>query len=414
MKILHVNYTDLVGGRFTGYYMQQYLDDSYSVEMAVWDKRSKCDSVKIIPPNNTFLHVIIDRLIKFSSRFGLDRLLGFGGYAMQKESYFKEADIVHIHLIHNFSNFSILSLPQISNSKPLVWTLHDPWAFTGGCEHSFDCNKWMSGCKGFCPHPRAKSLFMHHISNFHWNVKKKVYSKTKMSLVVASQWMYEKVEKSPLLKHFPCYQIPFGIDLNKFKPLSKCECKSLLGIPENHKVIAFRDNGLKSDRFKGMKYLMEALKIFSSEIPVTLLIFENGEGFKVLGSKFNIVTTGWIDGDDLIVGLSAADVFVMPSIQESFGLMAVEAMACETPVIVFDGTALPYVIKSPLGGISVPSKDIQALSNAIKQLIEDDQLRYEIGKNGRHIVENNYSIELYIKRHVELYNKIIVNYNKNI
>jgi len=75
-----------------------------------------------------------------------------------------------------------------------------------------------------------------------------------------------------------------------------------------------------------------------------LLILQDGKGFSALSPKYGVVTPGWIDGEDLAIALSAADVFVMPSIQEAFGLMAVEAMACGTPVIVFDGTALPGVI----------------------------------------------------------------------
>jgi glycosyltransferase involved in cell wall biosynthesis len=156
-----------------------------------------------------------------------------------------------------------------------------------------------------------------------------------------------------------------------------------------------------------MNWLMEALNVYKPQKPTTLLIFEDGKDFKVLSPKYSVITTGWIDGVDLADALSAADVFVMPSIQEAFGLMAVESMACGTPVIVFEGTALPDVIKSPLGGIAVPAKDSVALAGAIKRLLDDDDLRSELGGQARQLAEREYSFPLYVQRHIKLYEEVI-------
>lgn len=413
MKILHINYTDLVGGRFNGYLMSQMLKDPYDSQMAVWVKKSNIDSVHQIPPKNKNLWNVLNRFMILTSRLGLDRLVGFGGWSLIKQPYFKKSDIIHVHLIHNFSNFSILTLPIMSKLKPVVWTLHDPWAFTGGCEHSFDCNKWQTGCSFKCPYPRATSLFQSYIPYFHWKIKQYIYKKSDITLVVASEWMKEKVKMSPLLKHFDCNLIPFGIELQQFKPLSKLDSKKKLGIPINHKVIAFRDSGLKNDKFKGLKWLKKALELYDVNEPTTLLILEKGESFMSLAGKFNIVCLGWIDGNDLVTALSAADVFVMPSIQESFGLMAVESMACGTPVIVFEGTALSSIIKAPQGGLTVPSKDSLGLAKAIFYLLDNDNLRTNMGIKAREIVENEYSDDLYVKSHISLYKQVIANKKNN-
>jgi glycosyltransferase involved in cell wall biosynthesis len=82
-------------------------------------------------------------------------------------------------------------------------------------------------------------------------------------------------------------------------------------------------------------------------------------------------------------------------------------MACGTPVIVFEGTALPDVIKAPLGGLAVPAKDSRALAVAIKQLLENDELRCKLGKQARQIAEREYSFSQYVKRHISLYDKAI-------
>ncbi len=376
-------------------------------EMAVWKKQSEETFVKQIPPNNRLAWLLWSRTMMLFSRFGLDRLVGFGGWILRKNSYFKSADIIHLHLIHNFSNFSIFSLPFISKLKPVVWTLHDPWAYTGGCEHSFDCNKWQNGCSVPCPHPRATSLFQKSAPNLHWKIKKYLYSKSTITLVVSSDWMLERVKKSPLMKDFDCIKIPFGIDLKQFKLLEKFKAKSKLGIPTNHKVIAFRDSGLKKDKFKGLRWLKDALEVYEVNEPTTLLIFEKGDDFKFLENKFNVICLGWIDGDELVTALSAADIFIMPSIQESFGLMAVESMACGTPVIVFEGTALPSIVKHGIGGIVIPLKDTKALAEGILNILNDNDLRLKMSAQARKIVEDNYNEDQYVESHIELYKKVI-------
>ena len=410
MRILHINYTDTVGQRFNGFRLSQKLKAKVVSEMAVWKKHSEETFVKQIPPKSRFAWLLWNRTMMLFSRLGLDRLVGFGGWVLRRQSYFKSADIIHLHLIHNFSNFSIFSLPFISKLKPVVWTLHDPWAFTGGCEHSFDCNKWQNGCSAPCPHPRATSIFQKSAPYFHWQLKKYLYSKSTITLVVSSDWMLERVKKSPLMKDFDCIKIPFGIDLKQFKLLDKSKAKSKLGIPRNHKVIAFRDSGLKKDKFKGLRWLKDALELYQGNEPTTLLIFEKGADFKFLENKFNIICLGWIDGDELVTALSAADIFIMPSIQESFGLMAVESMACGTPVIVFEGTALPSIVKHGIGGLVIPLKDTKALAEGICNILNDNDLRVRMSAQARKIVEDNYNEEKYIESHIELYKKVIAKF----
>jgi len=387
--------------------MQKSLDSSYNVEMAVWNRAAQSSHVHQMPPVHPLLHFFTQNIVRLDCRIGLEGLTGYSGYILPNCDYFKQADVVHLHLIHNYANFSILSLPMLSRLKPIVWTIHDPWAMTGGCVHSFDCNRWLTGCVPPCPHPRRRSPFQYYIPYLHWKIKKWVYQRSDMTLIVASQWMQDRIKSSSLLHHLPCYRIPFGIELDVFKPRSKRECRKRLGIAVDHKVIAFRDVGLESDQFKGMRYLMEALKIYEPSEPTCLLIFEDGKGFKILSPKYSVITPGWIDSENLAVALSAADVFLMPSLQEAFGLMAVEAMACGTPVIVFEGTALPDVIKFPRGGLVVPARDSVALAGAIQQLLDDDDRRNELSKQARQIAECEYAFPLYVQRHISLYEEVI-------
>lgn len=384
--------------------MQESLGDAYKSEMAVWNKKSDSPHVHLLPPKNPLLHILANVIMKIGSRLGLDGLAGSSGWLLPFQDYFKRADVVHLHLIHGFSNFSILSLPMISHLKPIVWTIHDPWAMTGGCEHSFNCDRWVSGCSPKCPYPRCRSVFQSYTPWIHWRIKKAIYRRSDLTIIVASQWMRNRVFSSPLLKNFPCETIPFGVDLEVFRPRYKLSCRTHFGIPVGNKVIAFRDVGLKKDKFKGMRWLVDALNTYWPAEATTLLIFEDGEGFKELAPKYDIQAVGWLDGEKLALALAAADIFVMPSIQESFGLMAVEAMACGTPVIVFDGTALSDVIKPHLGGgVVVPAKDSKSLAEAIKLLLTNDKLRNNLSDKARRIAEKEYSLELYAQRHIKIY-----------
>lgn len=411
MNILHVSHTDLVGGRFTGYYMQHALGQAHSVEMAVWNRTADNPRVHALRPSHTFRRpVAVAR--RCDNRLGLEGLTGAGGWILPRREYFNRADVVHLHLVHNDAYFSVLSLPALSRAKPLVWTIHDPWAMTGGCLYPFDCDRWMSGCRYPCPYPRRRSLLQHHMPSLNWQIKKRVYQHSDLTLVVASRWMQERIQKSPLLSHLPCHLIPFGIDLQEFRPRNKAECRKMLGIRPDQKVMAFRDVGLSNDRFKGLRWLMEALALYQPREPVCLLVLGNGQDFQQFSPRYRVMTPGWIDDEQLPVALAAADIFLMPSVQEAFGLMAVEAMACGTPVITFDGTSLPDVIRAPQGGISVPAKDSAALAGAIEKLLEDDELRTRLGMQARQIAEQEYAFPLYIRRHLQLYTDVIERHHR--
>jgi glycosyltransferase involved in cell wall biosynthesis len=413
MKVLHLSDNDLIGGRFTGYYMQRAFDATeHQFEMAVWNRQSDSVSVNLLRPKHPLWARVINKIaVKTSEKLGLEGLTGLGSYLLTRKPYFQSADILHLHIIHNDEFFNILDLPRLSRLKPTVWTIHDFWAFSGMCIYPFDCMGLYTGCHGNCPYPRGKSVLRHYIPAAHWQVKKIAYEHSDIHLVVASRWLCERIQKSPLLKKIPITHIPFGIDLTQFRQRNKEAARAKLGIPQSDQVISTRaaskKHGYSSYLYKGIEWLREALEIYEPKKPTTLLVFQDSLEFEHLKGKYRIVNLRWADGDLLVDALSAADVFVMPSIQETFGLMAVEAMACGVPVVVFDGTSLPEVIQAPRGGLVVPSKDSAALASAFSTLLEDDELRYRISQTARALTEEQYNLFLYVQRHLSLYQEIL-------
>jgi len=229
MKVLHLSENDLIGGRFTGYYMRRAVDSKdHQFQMAVWNRQSSDASVHVIRPEYQFWARAINKVaVKASEILGLEGLTGLGSYLLTTKDYFKWADVLHMHIIHNGEYFNVLDLPRISRLKPTVWTIHDFWAFSGMCIYPFDCTGLYTGCHGNCPFPRGRSPLRRRIPSIHWQLKKHAYDHSNLNLVVSSRWLCERIQKSPLLKHFPLTLIPFGVDLEQFRRRNKEEARAL-------------------------------------------------------------------------------------------------------------------------------------------------------------------------------------------
>jgi glycosyltransferase involved in cell wall biosynthesis len=336
---------------------------------------------------------------------GLQALLNLTWLALPVTAFYQSADAVHLHLIQG-GDFSLLGLPLLTYLRPTVWTLHDPWVMTGHCVHPFGCERWLTGC-GACPDLTITYPLWYDTTALLWRIKRWIFVHSDLTLVVASQWMREHVARSPLLAHLPCHLIPFGVDLQVFSPQDQATCRARLGIPPQARVLAFRA-GRPEDRFKGFPWLLEALKLWDPPEPTYLLVLQGNGRAAELQGKYHVLDLGWVNDEARVVqALGAADLFVMPSLAESFGLMAVEALACGTPVVGFDGTAMTEIVRPPRGGILVPSKDSVALAQAIDHLLRDDELRARMGREGRQIAEQDYSLQGYLERHLALYESLV-------
>ncbi len=404
MKILYISSHDLVGQQFNGYLLLNTLRNmDIDARMYVHNLRVDRPNVVYYPnvPKGIFLNRILSRLER---EFSLRAILPIHSIDIMKNSFYKEADIVHLQLIHASQFISLLSLPRMSREKKLVLTLHDPWMLTGHCIHPMECERWKTGC-GHCPDLNRPISIKTDTTAFMYKIKKKVMQETKIHLVVASKWMDQMAANSPILSHLPRSIIPFGLDTQIFKPLDKKMCKQILGIPEESFVVAFRSVPYS---FKGLEYIEKALLNLSSKKPICLITLDAIGLIPTLAKKFKTIELGWVNNERFMAAvLSAADVFLMPSIAEAFGVMAVESMACGTPVIVFEGTALPSVIHAPRGGIAVSFKDWEALKDALENLIENTELYGDIVRNGLEIVNEEYTIDKYVMRHLDLYNQLI-------
>ncbi len=215
-----------------------------------------------------------------------------------------------------------------------------------------------------------------------WKIKNWVMHRTDIHLVAASDWMAERINRSPILSHLPYSVIPFGIDTNIFYPINKKTARTHLNIPADADVITFRWSPYF--RLKGPEYIKQALEMpaIKRETYVITMDAPSSYGMPELQSKYHFVDLEWVeDPKKVAIALNAADVFLMPSIAESFGLMAVESKDCGTPPIVFKNTATQSVVHAPHAGVAVPYKDSHALVKSIETVLNNNELRMYLIEN---------------------------------
>lgn len=403
MKVLQINNIDTPGRRFNGHDLQEKLNQlGIQCKNMVFDKLGNDpNTIELGNERDKYLRALYWQL---EERLSLQCLLFPFGWKIMNHDEFKNSDIVHYHLIHNMF-MSLYSFEALSKKKPTVWSIHDIWALTGHCIVNKECEKWKYGCEN-CPNKELLFPMKEDKANQMWQVKKKIYQQMDIDIVVASDYMKEMVKESPLLSNKRIHKICFGVDLNRFRPLETLECKRNLGIPESHFVISFRaiENGAK-----GTEYIRRMLEILRPSSPVTILTVNETGAFDRFKNQYNIIELGWINDDDKMAEIyGASDVFLMPSVAETFGLMAIEAMACGKPVIVFDRTALPDITFAPKCGILVRKYDSPGLKEAVEQMMMDEGDRLQRGRLARELAEKYYDVNHYFNQTIALYEEILL------
>ena len=214
------------------------------------------------------------------------------------------------------------------------------------------------------------------------------------------------LNKSPITCNLKrIHKIPFGIELNGASYIKKEEAKKRLNIDDNNVVISFRN---EIDKIKGVKYIEEALLSLEDKNKITILTVGEGNSLDSLKRKYDVIELGWQNDSGIMDDFySASDVFLMPSLAESFGMMAIEAMAHCCTVVVFKDTVLEEITYSPECGIAVKYKSTEELKNAVVRVIKDENERFYRGKLGREIVSKYYKYSDYINSHIDLYEEIL-------
>jgi len=313
---------------------------------------------------------------------------------------YKNADILHLHNVHG-AYFSPFALPKLTSLKPTIWTLHDEQSYTGHCSFSFECKKWEDSC-GNCPRLSYYPKLKKDTTEFLINTKKKIYENSNLTLVCPSQWLKNRVQKS-ILGNKDVRVIYNGINTEIFNPVDKIEARKILSLPQDKKILMFSASGSLNNLQKGGEFIIKIYDLLKHNPEI---IFVN------IGGNADKKKENWIDipyiNDEKTMALyySASDVFIYPSMAETFGLVIAEAMSCGTPVVAFNNTAIPEIIKHMETGYLAENKNIEDFIKGIKIFLENDELRKNAEIKAEQEIRSNFTLDKMISNYVDVYQEI--------
>lgn len=417
MKILLLNTDDFTGGAAIACRrLLKALNTKTKVQATMLVQESKSGESNIVQLNHSwlskkkaFLRFIAERL--FYLPFEKTKELRFAfnpakfGMNLSENHAVKSADILHLHWI-NFGFLSVKSIGKLAKTqKPIVWTLHDMWAFTGGCHHSGECENYQKSCgncERFIKNPSPTDL-----SNQIWKEKSEAYPALNLTIVTCSKWLGNRAKKSSLFKNLRVEAIPNPIDTSLFQPVDKITARKKFNLPENKKYILFA--AMKVDAIgKGFPYFRDALQLISEQVSdVEILIFGQAQASDYDSLPFKVHVLGRLsDVATIVQAYSAASVFVTPSLEENLPNTIMEAMACGTPAIGFDIGGIPEMIEHQQTGYLATYKSAEDLAKGIYwTLFEAD---YEaLCRNSRQKVIENYAEEVVAKQYQALYESLL-------
>lgn len=411
MKVLLVSNYDINGGAARASYRLHKGLQSLGVDSQILagSKSSNDDSVRLMPAklgeNFRKIRPRLNRLplklypklgpVIFSPQWVPDSLVS--------EVAKINPDAINLHWVCE-GYMQIETLPKFK--KPIVWTLHDMWAFTGGCHYSESCDRYLDAC-GACP--QLHSTKDADISRWIWQRKAQAWQNLNLTLVTPSHWLAECAKSSSLFQNYPVKVIANGLDADLYKPLDRPQVRDSLNLPQNKQLVLFGAMQGTEDRWKGFGLLVPALQSLSKsgwQDKIELVVFGSSQAESPIDVGFKIHYLGRLDDDILSKVYAAADVMVVPSRYEAFGQTASEALACGTPVVGFNVTGLKDIVDRHQNGYLAEPYDSEDLARGIAWVLEDTERHQKLCRSARLKVEQKFTLEVQASEYKNLYEEV--------
>lgn len=418
MNILFINTNENYGGaaRAANRIMRGVQRCGVEAQMFVKDKYSK--SPDVIPlstytPSSNWLFDIFKWVIqKFKNRY---HMFKWHPYKRTKQNVFMsdlrhtdihgalqklDYDIVHLHWINN----RFLDISELSKMhKPIIWTMHDSWAFTGICHVPYDCKKYERHC-GACP--LLGSVKNQDYACEVFDKKREAYKELDLHIVTPSKWLADCAKRSALLGRFPITVIPNCIDTELYLPMEKKETRKLLGLDSDMKYLLFGAMHVLKDANKGFAYMKEAVHQIK-DTNIELLVYGTSDDMRCYDLPIPARSLGYINNDKMMALLyNAADVIIVPSLSENLSNTIMESLSCGTPVVAFKIGGNSDMIEHKKNGYLAKERDCEDLAKGIEWCLEHNVDGF-LSKNARKKVMNNYTIEIVSEQYKKLYESLL-------
>jgi glycosyltransferase involved in cell wall biosynthesis len=354
--------------------------------------------------DDTLLNKVIQKLLTFFDRVILflyyrrkAQLFSANifGIDLSSHALVKKADIIHLHWI-NHGFVRINSFSKIH--KPLVFTMHDNWLFTGGCHYFFNCRGFEKAC-GQCP-----TLNSSHQMDLSYQVlarKKEIFNGLNYQLVAISHWMKNAAQSSTLFKDKEINVISSAIDIDFFYFKASIVCRKEFGLSKTEKIVLIGAQEIDSP-YKGIGLAVEALEKFTS-FALTIVTFGNGE-IIINNPKHKVKNLGFISSKEKMASLYAAsDLFFAPSLAEGFGMTVAEAQACGTPVLSFQNTGPEDIVQHQISGYLAQYANSSDLFAGLNYCLhtEFDQMKFSA------LVRSKFSIVKTVDDYEKIYYNLV-------
>ena len=401
MKIVQINTSVNTGstGRIAEQIGYKAIENGYSSTIAYGISgkgKSRSSLINIGSKSDRLLHGLKTRLFDlhgFGSKKATLRLI--------KELEELNPDVIGMHNLHGYYlNVEMLFDYLKKVQKPVVWTFHDCWPFTGHCTYfdSVGCTKWIDGCFN-CPKTRYYPA-SYGFDNSKWNYKKKMElfnGVDNLMIVTPSHWLADLVKQS-FLKKYPVNVIHNGVDTEVFKPATG-ELPSGIEF-DGRKVVL----GVASvwDERKGLEDFIELNKRLDDEYQMILVGLNKKQLSNLPSGITGIYRTENVHQLAALYG--AANIFVNPTWQDNFPTTNIEALACGTPVITYNTGGSPEAVDESTGFV-VQKGDLDGIVQSLKEVSEKSREKYREQCRKRAVA--NYNKEDRFQDYIELYESML-------
>lgn len=334
----------------------------------------------------------------------------YPGYDLSGSLFIRGMNVINLHHLRGFQSVETIAR-LLEMDRPLVWTLHDQAAFTGGCHYAADCRRFCVDCRD-CP--QLADDFRHVPHLVLENKIRRWTAFRNLTVVTPSRWLAHEAAQSRLFRQVRIEHIANAVNTDVFRPLPKAEAKRQLLGEETPCVIMTGAPNWKAKR-KGFRYLLEAVRrclrdaAFARDVAAgkTRLLAFGAKAVPPDADGIPITSLGRIDDDErLALAYSAADLFVMPSLLENLPNQMLEALACGTPVIAFAIGGIPEVVRNGETGLLVPEFNAEKMAAAILGLAGSQAQRERMAERGRRLILDMYSPRVQAEGYLRLFESL--------
>lgn len=329
-------------------------------------------------------------------KYFLSDLRGEDTYSALQQN---DSDIIHLHWFNN----RFIDVRELKNiRKPIVWTLHDSWAFCSVCHLPMDCKRYETHC-GKCPMLGAD--MERDLAYEIFEKKLAIYKDLDLHIVTPSRWLAECAKRSALLGKIPITVIPNCIDTKVYQPMDKMQVREVIGLNKDKKYLLFGAMQATKDRNKGFDLLLGALQQLK-DIDAELIVYGTDEDLTKYDIPMPMHSLGYVSGDKQMAMLyNAAEVMIVPSRSENLSNTIMESMSCGTPVVAFNIGGNSDMIDHKQNGYLAKAKDCVDMAQGIQWCLSNNKGNV-LGKVAREKVLNNYTITKVAEQYKSLYESL--------